>query len=70
MMRRRRLILLASFVFLLGLHASKIVNASANHATGIANQPLYGADDEGVQQDVYNAGEDFYIWTTTESKIA
>lgn len=69
MMRRRRLILLASFVFLLGLHTSKIVNASANNGSSIS-QPFYVSDDEGIQQDVYNAGEDFYIWTTTESKIA
>lgn len=67
----KKALVLASFVFLFGLYATKVVSASSV-AVSSTHSHLYAADDEenkGLYDD-YHAGEDFYIWTTTESKVA
>jgi hypothetical protein len=65
----KRALILTCFVFLFGLQASKVVSASGTPVSSSHGHSIYASDDE-QQQDVYNAGEGFYIWTTTSTKVA
>lgn len=65
----KRALILTCFVFLFGLQASKVVSAASTPVSNSHEHSIYASDDE-PQQDVYNAGEGFYIWTTTSTKVA
>lgn len=58
-----------SVLIVLGLQFSS-VNAAGELKTAKSSQTYLASDDEEFEQDVYNAGEDFYIWTTTITKVA
>jgi len=68
----KKSLVLASFIFLFGLFVSKAISASQMQISNVAiNQSIASDDAENEgPYDAYNAGEGFYIWTTTESKVA
>jgi hypothetical protein len=64
-----KVMLLVMFSFLLGMFANTGMSAELN--TQLQHSPShFASDDEEGQQDVFNTGEGFYIWTTTSTKIA
>lgn len=58
-----------SVLIVLGLQFSS-VKAAGQIKISNATQTFLASDDEEFEQDVYNAGEDFYIWTTSITKVA
>ncbi len=58
-----------SVLIVLGLQFSS-VKAAGQLNTTKSTPAFWASDDEEFEQDVYNAGEDFYIWTTTITKVA
>jgi len=57
-----------SVLIVLGLQFSSVKAAGQKSAQ--STPAFLASDDEEFEQDVYNAGEDFYIWTTTITKVA
>lgn len=67
----KRVLILSSIVFVVGMYASSVVSASSAQIMTSQSQFLTSDDEENKSLfDAYNQGEDFYIWTTAESKIA
>ncbi len=58
-----------SVLIVLGLQFSS-VKAAGQIKSAQSTPAFLASDDEEFEQDVYNAGEDFYIWTTTITKVA
>lgn len=58
-----------SILIVLGLQFSS-VKAAGQIKSSQSTQTYLASDDEEFEQDVYNAGEGFYIWTTNITKVA
>lgn len=64
-----KVMLLTMLSFLFGLFASTGMSTQLSMQLQ-SKTSHYVSDDEEGQQDVFNTGEGFYIWTTTSTKIA
>lgn len=65
-MSTKKMLMFALFYCLIGFYTSATVSAESNTTT----DHFVSDDEEDGQQDVFNTGESFYIWTTTSTKIA
>jgi len=66
----KKVFILFSVLIVLGLQLSSVNAANGALKFKPSSSVMLTADDEEFEQDVYNAGEDFYIWTNTITKVA
>lgn len=66
----KKVFLIFGVLVALGLQFSSVNAASEQSTLRQSQLSLVASDEDEYEQDVYNAGEDFYIWTTTFTKVA